>query len=68
MPRPSKQSERAASAEYCRRVARRISRMVFSALSFVLGITVPPVSNDEPKYSFVQTTISVQPPLTGLRK
>ncbi len=43
------------SAEYRRRVARRMSRMAFSALSFFFVIIVPLTSNDEPKVALIQT-------------
>jgi hypothetical protein len=42
------------------RVARRISRMAFSALSFCSAIIVPLVGNDEPNVSLIQTTRLVQ--------
>jgi hypothetical protein len=53
------------SAEYCRRVARRISRLVFSALSFFLVIIVPLQVNDEPNVSLIQTTPLVRLLLTA---
>src|SRR5210317_186871 len=53
------------SAEYCRRVARRMFRMAFSALSFFFVIIVPLLSYDEPKVSLIQTTQLVRVSLTG---
>ena len=53
------------SAVYCRRVARRMSHMAFSALSFFFVIIVPLLSYDEPNVSLIQTTQLVRVLLTG---
>jgi hypothetical protein len=57
------------SAEYCRRVAHRISRMVFSALAGLLFcccvIVNPPGSTMNQSYSLNQSALSVQLVLAG---
>ena len=63
--RPSSTMRIFSSAEYCRRVARRMSRMAFSVLSFFLVIIVPLWSDDEPKVSLIQTPQLVRVSLTG---
>ena len=53
------------SAEYCRRVARRMPHMAFSALSVFLVIIVRLLSYDEPNVSLIQTAQLVRVLLTG---
>ncbi len=53
------------SAEYCRRVVRRMSQMAFSALSFCFVIIVPLLSYDEPNVSLIQTPRFVRLSLMG---
>jgi hypothetical protein len=48
-----------------RRVARRMSRIAFSALSFFFVIIVPLAGNDESNVSLTQTACSVRLLLTG---
>ena len=58
--RPSNTIRIFSSAEYCRRVARRTSLIAFSALSFLFVIIVTHERKDEPNYSLIQTSLSVQ--------
>src|SRR6056300_495786 len=53
------------SAEYCRRVALRMSRIAFSALSFFFVIIVPLQGNDESNVSLIQTAWLVRLLLTA---
>src|SRR5210317_551724 len=63
--KPSSTMRIFSSAEYCRRVARRMSRMAFLALSFFFVIIVPLLSYDELKHSLIQTPFFVQLSLTA---
>ncbi len=67
--KPSNTMRILSSAEKCRRVARRISRMVFSALSGLRSslclIVFPPEATTSPKLSLRQSAQSVQHVLTG---
>jgi hypothetical protein len=53
------------SAEYRRRVARRMSRIAFSALAFFFVIIVPLQGNDESNVSLIQKTSLVRLSLTA---
>src|SRR5210317_675367 len=63
--KPSSTMRIFSSAGYCRRVARRMSRMAFLALSFFFVIIVPLLSYDELKHSLIQTPFFVQLSLTA---
>src|SRR5210317_993838 len=63
--RPSSSILIFSSAEYRRRVARRMSRIAFSALSFFFVIIVPLQGNDESNVSLIQTACLVRLPLTA---
>src|SRR5210317_541894 len=63
--RPSSTIRIFSSAEYRRRVARRMSRIAFSALSFFFVIIVPLAGNDESNVSLIQTAYLVRLLLTA---
>src|SRR5210317_2512991 len=66
--RPSSSILIFSSAEYCRRVARRMSRIALSALSFFVVIIVPLQGNDESNVSLIQTAWLVRLLLTAHSK
>jgi hypothetical protein len=62
--RPSSTIRIFSSAEYRRRVARRMSRIALSALSFFFVIIVPLQGNDESNVSLIQIAYLVRLLLT----